>query len=87
MPLISFFYGISIYLYFRDHNPPHFHAEYAEFEAKISIETLTITKGYLPDRALKLIKEWASKHQQELIDNWEKVSVHGLKPSKIAPLD
>ena len=33
MPSICTFYGIVIYMYYNDHNPPHFHAEYAEFEA------------------------------------------------------
>jgi hypothetical protein len=28
MPTISFFYGIVIQMYWRDHNPPHFHAYY-----------------------------------------------------------
>ena len=37
MPVISSFYGILIKMYFGDHVPPHFHAEYAEFTAQISI--------------------------------------------------
>ncbi len=37
MPEISRFYGIIIYMYINDHNPPHFHARYNEFEATISI--------------------------------------------------
>lgn len=36
MPEISRFYGIVIKMYFADHAPPHFHAEYAEFECPIS---------------------------------------------------
>jgi hypothetical protein len=37
MPRVSEFYGIAIYLYYRDHVPPHFHAIYGEFEAEIEI--------------------------------------------------
>lgn len=33
MPSISSFFGVVIYMYFNDHSPPHFHAEYGEFEA------------------------------------------------------
>lgn len=33
MPEISRFYGIIIYMFFQDHNPPHFHVKYHEFEA------------------------------------------------------
>jgi len=29
MPEVSRFFGISIRMYFDDHNPPHFHAIYA----------------------------------------------------------
>ena len=28
MPTISVFFGIIIRMFYRDHNPPHFHAEY-----------------------------------------------------------
>ena len=33
MPRVSEFFGIAIYMYYNDHMPPHFHAEYAEHEA------------------------------------------------------
>jgi hypothetical protein len=38
MPTISVFYGILIKMFFNDHAPAHFHAEYAEFKAIIDIE-------------------------------------------------
>ncbi|MGZ8533283.1 MAG: DUF4160 domain-containing protein [Candidatus Binatia bacterium] len=28
MPTICVFFGIIIRMFYRDHNPPHFHAEY-----------------------------------------------------------
>ena len=37
---ISRFLGIVIYMYFNEHSPPHFHAEYNEFKASIAINTL-----------------------------------------------
>ncbi len=51
MPRICEFFGIAIYIYFNDHNPPHFHAEYAGHEAKFSISTLEMLRGQLPPRA------------------------------------
>jgi len=48
MPKISFFYGIVIYMYFNDHYPAHFHAQYGEFSAKITIENIGLPDGYLP---------------------------------------
>ena len=63
MPEISRFYGIVIRMYFADHAPPHFHAEYAEHEARVAIETLGLLSGQLPPRALGLVAEWATIHQ------------------------
>lgn len=40
MPCISQFFGIAIYMYFNDHLPPHFHAEYGGNEAMMSLEQL-----------------------------------------------
>lgn len=85
MPEISRFYGIKIYFFFRDHNPPHFHASYGEDEALISINTLEIMEGSLPKRALLLVVEWALLHRGELMQAWE-IAVKGEVPAKIKPL-
>ena len=69
MPRISRYYGISIYMYFRDHAPPHFHAIYGEHEAVIEIASVKLMDGELPRRALKLVIEWAKKHRSELMEN------------------
>jgi hypothetical protein len=39
MPTISQFYGISIRMFYDDHEPPHIHARYNEFRARFDIET------------------------------------------------
>ena len=57
MPEISRFYGIIIYMYIDDHNPPHFHVWYNDYEAVITIEEEIVT-GSLPRRELKLVYEW-----------------------------
>ncbi len=59
MPRISEFFGIVIYMYYNDHLPPHFHAEYSGDEAVYSIETLAVLQGQLPRRAHKMVVEWA----------------------------
>lgn len=71
MPQISYFLGIVIKMFYRDHNPPHFHAEYTEYEALIDIQKLELWSGYLPPRVLGLVIEWAAMHQNELKNNWE----------------
>ena len=73
MPRISEFYGIAIEIYFGDHSPPHFHAIYGEDEALVEIDPIRLTKGHLPARGTRLVLEWASEHQEELVDNWGRV--------------
>lgn len=72
MPEISRFYGIVIKMYFADHAPPHFHAEYAEHEARIAIDSLALLSGQLPPRAMGLVAEWTTLHQQELLSVWDR---------------
>lgn len=71
MPRISSFYGIAIYMYYRDHSPPHFHAFYGDHEATVSIESGEILDGRLPRRARSLVSEWALAHQDELRRSWD----------------
>lgn len=71
MPVIARFYGILIKLYFREHGVPHFHALYGEYNGIFEIETLNMIEGDLPQRAQKLIKEWALAYQQELKEMWK----------------
>ena len=84
MPEISRFYGIVIKMYFADHAPPHFHAEYAEYEARIAIGSLAVLSGDLPPRAMGLVAEWTTLHQKELRELWERASklqpLHRLDP-------
>ena len=83
MPELSRFYGIVIKMYFDDHDPSHRHAEYAEDEAVISIETLAVIAGR--PRALGLVAEWAALHQGDLRKAWLKAK--NLEATeKIAPL-
>ena len=71
MPRISHFYGIAVYMYYRDHAPPHFHAIYGEHEAEIEIGTASVLAGKLPRRALNLVVDWANAHRDELARNWD----------------
>lgn len=76
LPKISEFFGISIYMYFREHGPPHFHARYGGQEALVDIEDLSIRRGQLSPRARNLVTEWASRHRQELLRNWRRARNH-----------
>ena len=55
MPSISMFYGLIVYLYFKDnkqHNLPHIHVKYQEDEVVVSIPDGSVLEGkiYLPLR-------------------------------------
>ena len=86
MPHVSAFFGIVIYMYYNDHLPPHFHAEYGEYEAIYEIDTLDVTRGDLPRRAHALVLEWATLYRNELREDWERarkekplVEIEGLE--------
>ena len=71
MPKLCTFLGISIYMYFKEHNPPHFHALYNGSDGIFFINPLKYTKGELPPRIVGLVIEWATIHKNELLDNWK----------------
>jgi hypothetical protein len=84
VPEISRFFGIVIKMF--DHAPPHFHAEYGEHEALVTIETLEVLRGELPRRALALVLEWAAAHRNELRVDWNRAR-SGQTLERIAPLE
>jgi hypothetical protein len=85
VPRISSFYGIVIAMYYREHGVPHFHAFYGGYEASIAIESLNLLAGELPPRALRLVKQWASLHREELLRDWD-LAEAGEVLEGIAPL-
>ena len=70
MPSVSYFWGIIIRMFWGDHNPPHFHAVYQNYEAMFNIETGKMMEGYLPKRQKKLVEKWAKRYKDELLANW-----------------
>ncbi len=85
MPEISRFFGIVIYMFNDEHNPPHFHVRYADQQALINIQTLEMMEGNLSRRATELVIDWAELHQSELLENWN-ICSQKQKPHKIEPL-
>jgi len=72
MPIISQFYGIVIYMFWREHEPAHFHAKYGDDEITVEIETGKVN-GKMTPRALALVQEWRKTHLAELKKEWELV--------------
>jgi hypothetical protein len=85
MPRISFFLGIAIYMYYKEQLPPHFHAEYGDFEVTIEIES-GIVSGRFPRRALNIVLEWSMLHKEELLKDWDLASMK-LPLNQIDPLE
>ena len=86
MPEISRFFGITIYMYFKDHLPPHFHAEYGGEEAQFSIETGNIIVGDLPRKQIRLIQAWVEIYRDDLNVNYQESQSDNGQLRKIRPL-
>lgn len=84
MPELCRFMGIVITMYPRDHDPPHFHARYAEHQAQMLLDGTT-HHGVLPAKKEKLVSEWAELHGDELEACWNS-SIRGEPPGTIEPL-
>lgn len=85
MPVISRFFGIAIYMYWRDHAPPHFHARYQDDEVTVDIRTGAVT-GSMSNRALGLIENWRTLHMDELAEDWRR-AVNKEPLNRIEPLE
>ena len=85
MPEISRFRGIKITINFNDHNPAHFHVEYAGREAMVLIEDLEFREGNMPTQVRRRVIEWATLHQAELREAWNRRRDR-LPPGRIPPL-
>jgi hypothetical protein len=81
---ISRFFGVSIRMYFDDHQPPHFHAIHTGHEARVGIDPIMVLARKLPNRATSMVLEWAALHQRELAGNWHRLRndqpVEGIEP-------
>ena len=73
MPVITRFYGIIIKMFFiqSEHQPPHFHAVYGDYNGIFAIDSLEMLEGDLPVRAKRLVVEWAQNYQTELKRIWD----------------
>ena len=80
MPEISRFYGIVVFMFFNDHNPPHFKVKYSEFEANILVENGSLLNGDFPLSKLKLVQTWAEIHKDELLEMWLSKNFHKINP-------
>ena len=85
MPEISRFFGIIITMYYETgtHQYPHFHARFGEYRASFTMDPPALLAGAMPRRQQHLILAWAELHQEELLENWDRVmqedTLHRIK--------
>ena len=84
-PEISRFFGIIIRMQWKEHDPPHFHAVYGEYDLAVTIRD-EVVSGHFPGRALRLVLESRDVHKEELLQNWERMR-NGESPQPIPPLE
>ena len=82
MPTVAIIDGIKINLYYDEHPPAHFHAEYAEHVAMIDLDSLEILEGTLPRPQYRKVATWAESRKEELLDAWIRCR-SDLTPRKI----
>lgn len=86
MPAISIFFGIVVRMYYNEHRPPHFHAEYQGQKGVFDFSGRLLAGNFKSKVALRLIREWAVRHKHELMVNWK--LVEAKKPlNLIEPLE
>lgn len=86
MPIVSAFFGIIIRIYYMDHNPPHFHAQYGSQEVIIEIKTGRVLAGSFPPRLLQLVEIWRKENFHDILIAWVRAQNY-KSPGKIKPLE
>jgi hypothetical protein len=72
MPTVAVVDGVKIQFYPRDHPPPHFHAEFAEYRAIFDIRSLSMVAGSLPEAKRRSVIAWASTRKEVLLATFAK---------------
>ncbi len=69
-----------MYFLQSEHNPPHIHTIYNDDVAAIDFMTGAVLEGYLPPKALEMVREWIDLHKSELKEIWETQSFKSILP-------
>jgi hypothetical protein len=86
VPIISAFFGIVIRMFYREHEPAHFHAEHQGQQASFDLEGQLLAGEIRSRTAVRLIREWASLHRAQIEANWARMKA-GEPLEKIEPLE
>jgi uncharacterized protein DUF4160 len=86
VPIISTFFGIVIRMFYQEHEPGHFHAEYQGQQATFLFSGETLAGEIRSGTARRLVREWAIEHRGELEANWARMKA-GEALVRIRPLE
>ena len=86
MPIISTFFGIVVRMFYQEHEPGHFHAEYQGQQATFLFSGELLAGEIRSGTARRLIREWAAEHRGELEANWARMKA-GQALTRIRPLE
>ena len=72
MPTIATVFGMTIKMFYNDHQPPHFHVFAPNFTAYVELTDIAIrqVRGQMRRRDAVIIEGWARDHLAELWENW-----------------
>ena len=73
-------------MFYKEHDPPHFHAEHSSQQAKFTFEGELLAGEIRSRKARERIREWSRQHRAELEANWAKMKA-GQPLESIAPLE
>ena len=85
MPIISVFFGIVVRMFYKEHEPAHFHAEYQGQQGKFNLDGERIVGSVRSKTARRLIREWALLHRPELEAKWKRMK-RGRPLERVEPL-
>jgi hypothetical protein len=86
LPVVSTFFGIVVRMFYREHGPPHFHAEYQGQQATFTFDGEILAGTCRSRSALRLIKDWSLANRSALEANWHRARI-GAPLLRIAPLE
>jgi hypothetical protein len=86
VPIISTFFGIVLRMFYQEHAPPHFHAEYQGQQATFGFDGELVIGEFPSGVAKRLIREWAAQHRAQLEANWASMEA-GRALERIPPLE
>lgn len=86
MPVIAVFFGIVVRMFYKEHEPAHFHAEHQGQHAKFDFSGKLLVGTIQSRTALRLIRQWAVLHRAALEANWANMKA-GRPLERIPPLE